>query len=184
MVRRAYIALSAAALAPLAALPGCFSRGSGTPYGLVAGAPAPAGLTAVQSENRGEKKEGQVEVSWVFRAEDLMSCKTSARDLRHAQRRFGDGITVSAFAVDTDPELVASFLRNERLDLPVVNISERDYRQMFGSEATPAVVVTQGQQVIEVLAAGRQIPRGRRGTAALVERLKALVPQPTDSLPR
>jgi hypothetical protein len=70
-----------------------------------------------------------VTLEWVFRAGDLMSCRTSARDLRHARLAYGDRVQIRAVAVGSDVEYVQSFLRGERLQAEVVTFSEGDYQK-------------------------------------------------------
>lgn len=119
-----------------------------------------AGLSRAASEE-------VITLRWVFRPGDLMSCRTSARDLRHARLAFGNRVQIRAVAVGSDLEYVQSFLRGERLSAEVITISERDYRRTLASVPTPSVALVQDGHVLEVFAAGNLYLPGGRGTAAL-----------------
>jgi hypothetical protein len=127
-----------------------------------------------------QQTEDIVTLRWVFRPGDLMSCRTSARDLRHARLAFGDRVQIHAVAVGSDVEYVQSFLRGERLQAEVVTISERDYRRNLSSVPTPSVALVRAGHTLELFAAGNlQLP-GRPSTSTLNQVLASLfgtVPQ-------
>jgi hypothetical protein len=118
--------------------------------------------------------EDVITLRWVFRPGDLMSCRTSARDLRHARLAFGDRVQIHAVAVGTDVEYVQSFLRGERLHAEVITISERTYRRDLASVPTPSVALVQDGNVLELFAAGNLHLPGRQNTSALNQVLAGL----------
>jgi hypothetical protein len=120
------------------------------------------------------RSEDVITLRWVFRPGDLMSCRTSARDLRHARLAFGDRVQIHAVAVGTDVEYVQSFLRGERLHAEVVTISERAYRRDLASVPTPSVALVQDGNVLELFAAGNLHLPGRPNTSALNQVLAGL----------
>lgn len=89
-----------------------------------------------------------VTVLWVVRAQDCLSCQTAAPTMRHLQRRFANNVEIVVVAVSDEEELVNSFLRAERLDVPVVHVDRRQYANLFGRTPVPAVHVIHGGRVV------------------------------------
>jgi hypothetical protein len=123
-----------------------------------------------------------VTLQWVFRTGDLMTCRTSARDLRHARLAFGNRVQIRAVAVATEAEVVRAFLRGERLNAEVVTISEREYRRTLSSMPTPSVTLLHDGHAVELFTAGNLSLPNRRTTGALSQVLAVLLggapPQP------
>lgn len=139
---------------------------------------------ASSTASTGVLAEGDsVTLQWVFRAGDLLSCRTSARDLRHASLAYGSRVKIHAVAVATDVELVRGFLRSERLTAEVVPVSEREYRQHLGSVPTPSVAIVQNGRMLELFGAGNLHIPGRQGTDQLDQTLARLFEGSTSILP-
>lgn len=108
------------------------------PPELAAGSLAPAGLSA--------SADRAVRVTWVFDARDLLRCRSSARELRHLQARFGTKVEVGAIALDADRASVESFLRYERVTSAV------QYRRSGDASAPagirwPALYLVRGRRI-------------------------------------
>lgn len=128
--------------------------------------------------------DAPITVRWVFRQGDLLSCRTSVRDLRHVLLNFGDQVRLTAVAVDTDPEFVRDFLRAERLDADLVIVSEREYRDELGSVPTPSVGLLSAGQMIGFFTAGNLRIQDRPSTSELSFTLQRLLPAAAPGAPR
>jgi hypothetical protein len=107
-------ALRSLTAACAAALVACGGRNGGrTP--LLPGMAAPPVLAA--------SSPSAVRASWVFDGQDLLRCRNSAIELRHLAARFGSALELVAVAVDADSADVASFLRVQRVHVPVRYVS-------------------------------------------------------------
>jgi hypothetical protein len=116
-----------------------------------------------------------VSVAWTLQDEDIYSCESAAYDLRALIRSYGSQVAIQAIAVDADPTLVASFLRAERLNIPVTYLSARQYQVAYGSRPLPGVAVKQSGRLVEVVNSGQMHVRGRRDTSSLNEIVANLV---------
>lgn len=143
----------------------------------IAGA-VPAGIEA------SSPRSSVVGVSWTLRDEDLFACETAAYDLRALLREHRGQVSVRAIAVDADPSLVASFMRNERLDITVAYVSAEQYRLAYGAPPRPGVVVTHRGRLVEALNTGQLRVQGRRDTRSLGEIVTGLVSGTRSSLAR
>lgn len=85
--------------------------------------------------------------TWVFNDADLVRCRSSARELRHLQARFGRALETMALAVDADPRDVTGFLRVQRVGGPVRYIRRREHRDEMGRLLTPALYITRGDRI-------------------------------------
>ena len=110
-----------------------------------------------------------VSVAWTLRDQDLFACQNAAYDLRALIREYGAGVAVHAIAVDADPALVASFLRNERLNIPVSYLTAQQYRVAYLARPRPGVSVLQHGRLVETVNTGQLHVRGRRDTSSLDE---------------
>lgn len=108
---------------------------------LAAGNFAPPALAASSS--------ARVRATWVFDARDLVRCRTSARELRHLQARFGGEIEIAAIALDADRHSVESFLRYERIRPAVRFLSTRDGSVPPGVQ-WPALYISKGPRLEKV----------------------------------
>jgi hypothetical protein len=70
---------------------------------------------------------------------------------------------------------VASYLRAERLRIPVSYLSAQQYQVAYGSRPVPGVAVTQSGRLVEVVNSGQLHVRGRRDTRSLNEIVGNLV---------
>jgi len=171
MVRRTIIALSlsAAALGSPGLGTSAAAQASAS-FAVMRGSPAPRLSNA--------RSESQLVVQWVFRAADLLTCRTSAAELRHAQMQFGNHVQVSVVAVDVDPGVVRALLRSERVVADVVHLSEREYARDFGAVQTPVVFVVRSGRVTEMFASGNTEGGGRRSSASLNSYLATQLQRP------
>ena len=160
MVRRTFVSLTAA----LAALLGA----GAAPLAAQPAASRPAVLASPVAP-------APVTVEWAFHRDDLMTCRTSARDLRHLRARYGSQLRIQVVAVDTDAEYVASLLRTERLEAGVTFLSEREYRARYGKEATPVVFASEVGGVRVVFASGNLAVPSRRSAASLADYIESLL---------
>jgi hypothetical protein len=118
---------------------------------------------------------GPVALTWVFRGQDVFACQSDAYDLRAVLRTYASNVSARMVAVDADPQVVASFLRREGLNLRVSFLSAQEYRQAFHTAPVPGVSVTRGGQLVENLNTGQLQVRGRRDTSSLMEIVGQLV---------
>ena len=116
-----------------------------------------------------------VTVEWAFHRDDLMTCRTSARDLRHLRSRYGSQLRIQVVAIDTDAEYVTSLLRTERLEAGVTFLTEREYRARYGVEATPVVFASEAGGVRVVFASGNLTLPSRRSAASLADYIESLL---------
>jgi hypothetical protein len=161
MVRRTLVSLTTALAAVLSAGARPLGAQSAVPR---AAAYAPAAVSPAP-----------VTVEWAFRRDDLMTCRTSAGELRHLRARFGSQVRIQVVAVDTDAEYVASFLRTERLEAGVTFLSEREYRTRYGNEATPVVFASLPGGGRVVFASGNLTLPSRRSVASLTDFIESLL---------
>ena len=85
--------------------------------------------------------------TWVFNDADLVRCRSSARELRHLQARFGHALETMALAVDADPGDVTGFLRVQRVGGPVRYIHRSEHRDEMARLQTPALYITRGDRI-------------------------------------
>jgi hypothetical protein len=116
-----------------------------------------------------------VTLEWAFHRDDLMTCRTSASDLRRLRARFGSQLRIQVVAVDTDAEYVAALLRVERLEAGMTLLSEREYRARYPNEPTPAVFASQAGGVRVVFASGNVSMPTRRSAASLEDFIEGLL---------
>lgn len=133
-----------AGLVVLSAVAAACARRAGPSRELAPGMAAPTLLTA------GAPRQA-VRAIWVFEGGDLLNCRSSARELRHIQARFGDSVSVAAVAIDADPGYVRSFLRVQRVNVPVAYADRsRDSRRIEGLLA-PALYLTDASRIVAIL---------------------------------
>ncbi len=87
-----------------------------------------------------------LEIVWSFEVEDLMVCDAGpAMALRHLQRQYGPRVRLTMVAVGKDPHLIRPFLKRERLNAEVVQVSSAaDYARRFGPAPLPSVQFRRG----------------------------------------
>lgn len=120
-----------------AILAGCQRGEAAAP--LAVGTAAPAALAASSSN--------AVRATWIFDGADLLRCRSSARELRHLQARFGDGVEVRAIALDADSAYVRSFFRLQRVHAPVLYLDRDAARSALPGAVAPALYVTRGGRI-------------------------------------
>lgn len=155
----------------------CASCGA-TPWGgggkpLAVGDAAPSAWSA----EAGEEAEPLL-VVWALRSADVVTCATSAQEIRHVQRAYGGRVRAMAVTAGPDSALVASFLRAERLArLPRRHLSEREFKEETGGEAAPTVYVVRSGRVVALLRADRNTLLSGRGADRLDSVVTALLAQ-------
>jgi hypothetical protein len=134
MRRRLLVCAGAAAC-----LAACGDGGAEAALRLSVGSPAPAAWTAGAQD---------VVVGWAVRPEQLVACETAAHQLRAWRARFGSAVALSVVTVESEPGLVRTFLRAQRLSgVPVRVLPEREFRGAFGPLAEPMLFVVQNGRV-------------------------------------
>jgi hypothetical protein len=152
--------------------------------------PAPSAATATQDDVvprpsiAAVQSTAELAVTWVFRGEDLFACETVAYDLRRVLGEYGRRVDIRAIGINTDAELVASFLRKERLPIRVAPYTEVQYRQAFGNVASPAVFITQAGQPVRSVFASNTPRTGPRSSADLYDVVTELLTRPARTLAR
>ena len=156
MVRRAAVPLVSALALPITLLAAFAS----VPSSALDFAPA-------ASHTRSEAATAEVQVEWVLRTRDLITCQTAAPDLRRIQHQYSGQVRVVAYAVASDTALVHSFLRRERLvhvDVrPITErVFQRDFAHRLGSpEQTPTLIVLHRGGQVAFDGRARVVPGGR-----------------------
>lgn len=84
--------------------------------------------------------EAGLEIVWLIRAEDYLTCETAAFALRRAASR-PEAPVLRVVLVGDDGGLAEGFLRTERVDAQLVRISARELRQHFGGVPLPALYI-------------------------------------------
>lgn len=96
---------------------------------------------------------------WVFDARECLGCKLTdpARTVRAVQRRLGEHVELVAVAigenVEADHDLVAGFLRSQRVSARIEVRSRAEYVQAFGRTETGLFYVADGPGVIKAVVA-------------------------------
>jgi hypothetical protein len=126
----------------------------------------------------------ELTVTWVFRGEDLFACETVAYDLRRILGEYAGRVDVRAIGIDTDDELVASFLRKERLPIAVAPYSEVQYWQAFHTESSPAVFITRAGEPVRSVFASDGARTGQVNNFELYDLVGQLLARPAHTLAR
>ncbi|HEX6367683.1 MAG TPA: hypothetical protein VF006_02045 [Longimicrobium sp.] len=88
-------------------------------------------------------------VRWVFREQDLVTCRTPAALLRHLRARFGgEELAIAAFAVGMSQSRAESFFRAERLEFPVEGIEEAALQALSPDTPPPGLYFMLGDSVV------------------------------------
>jgi hypothetical protein len=126
----------------------------------------------------------ELTVTWVFRGEDLFACETVAYDLRRIIGEYGGRVDVRAIRINADDELVASFLRKERLPIRVASMSAAQYHQAYQTENSPAVFINRGGQRLRSYFASDAPRTGQRSSLDLYAVVGQLLAHPAHTLAR
>lgn len=108
---------------------------------LAVGNPAPPLLAA--------STESSVRATWVFSGRDLIRCRSSARELRGLQARFGGRVEIVAVAFRADRHSVESFLKRERVHAEVKVMGTIDEDEARGVRM-PALYLVKGRTVAAI----------------------------------
>ncbi len=96
---------------------------------------------------------------WIFDARECLGCKLTdpARTVRAVQRQLGEHVELVAVAVgengEADHDMVAGFLRSQRVSARIEVRSRAEYVQAFGRADTGLFYVADGSGVIEAVLA-------------------------------
>lgn len=112
---------------------------------------AAASETALQSAGRSPRAPS---LRWIFRQQDLLTCRTAAYTLRHLNATLGDKIEIIAVPVGIDENVVRSFLRAERLPIGLSAISEYEMSGRYGDTPPPGLYVLLGDSVVRAFPVG------------------------------
>jgi hypothetical protein len=130
------------------------------------------------------RTNSELTVTWVFRGEDLFACETVAYDLRRVLGEYGERVEVRAIGINADEELVASFLRKERLPIQVAPYTEVQYRQAFGTTNSPAVFIARPGQPVRTVFASNAPQVGRQSSLGLYEVVTQMLARPARTIAR
>ena len=110
---------------------------------------------------------------WIFDARECLGCTLTdpARAVRALQHRLGDRIEVVAVAVgergDADRDLVAGFLRSQRVSARTEVRSRSDYVRAFGQAETGLFYVTNRFGIVEAVLPTSEAEDWRSATDSL-----------------
>ncbi|HEV7591293.1 MAG TPA: hypothetical protein VGO40_24485 [Longimicrobium sp.] len=107
--------------------------------GVAAAASCAASADAVPRGERFPLGSGAapMEIVWVLRPDDYLTCQTAADGVRRLQRQYGGALPVSVVGVGAHPEWLRGFLRRQRIEAGITSLSERDFRRRFRRQPTP-----------------------------------------------
>jgi len=92
-----------------------------------------------------------MEVVWVLRAEDFLTCQASANGVRAFQRRFGHVRLSVLYVGDSHEDWVQGFLRRQRIEAPVTRLSEEEFQRSFRARPAPWLYLLRDGVVHDVL---------------------------------
>lgn len=124
---------------------------------------------------RGPANGAPVTLTWTLRSQDLFACESAAYDLRALVRSYGGAISLRVIAIDSDPALVAAFMRREQINAAVVHLSTREYRRAHRTNPIPGIDVSRQGQLIGSVNAGLVHVRGRRNSDSLDEIVREIL---------
>ncbi|HEX2095019.1 MAG TPA: hypothetical protein VHG28_21650 [Longimicrobiaceae bacterium] len=129
------------------------------PAGIAAvSAATPEGSSSVRTGigSRGSPSSPEIPmVRWVFRKEDLITCRTAAYALRHLKATLGSEVRITALAVDMDEGFARSFLRSERLPIELLTVPAHRLESRYGDTPPPGLYVLLGDSLVQAFPAGR-----------------------------
>jgi hypothetical protein len=128
-----------AALTALACVAAC-ARPTGD--ALPAGTLFPAGVAA---------SGAPVQVVWVLRPDDYLTCQTAAPGLRDLQRATGAGVPLTIVYVGPHADWLREFLGRQRLQATVRRMDDEAFRRSFHRSPMPWLYLLDGGVVRSVL---------------------------------
>jgi hypothetical protein len=92
-----------------------------------------------------------VQIVWVLRPEDYLTCQNAAQAVRILQRHYGEALAVSVIYSGPRPEWVVEFLRQQRIAAEFTPLGRREFYTVFGRRPPPAIYLVDGTRVVDVL---------------------------------
>ncbi len=116
-----------------------------------------------------------VHVAWLVREDDLLGCRTRARELRALGARHPSRMRLTMVVVGESTGLAEGFIRRERLAATLRTAAARTYRDQLGATPLPALLVIEDGRVRALWSGAPESPPTE--TAALAAVLARLVPK-------
>ncbi|SOD02474.1 hypothetical protein SAMN05216486_10382 [bacterium JGI 053] len=113
---------------------------------------------------RGNAPPAPLEIVWVLRPDDYLTCQNAADGVRRLQRGYGRALPVTVLAIGPHPEWLREFLRRQRIDAEVTILAESEFRRRFQRQPAPWLYLLRGGRVFDVLPGlGSVYPAARWG---------------------
>lgn len=108
--------------------------------------------------------DAPIEIVWVLRPDDYLTCQTAADGVRRLQRKYGAALPVSVVGVGPHPEWLRGFLRRQRVDARVTSFTEQEFRRRFQRRPAPWIYLLRDGRVFDVVPGrGAVYPAARWG---------------------
>lgn len=107
------------------------------------------------------------EIVWVFKAEDILRCETAAYALRRV-RAMESAPPLRLVLVGSGEGLIHDYLRGERLDADMIQLSAWEYRRRYGRTRLPALYIAHESRVVHVWAGIESVGETTRGDRPLL----------------
>lgn len=107
------------------------------------GTPVPALFAA-------REQAGAATLLWIVQDASLVRCNTAAYDIRRLQHEFAGRVQLKVVRVGPATPWLAAFLSRERLVADVADVSDAEYRRMFGSARVPALYLVRDGKIRSV----------------------------------
>lgn len=112
--------------------------------------------------------DAPVQVVWVVRPEDYLTCQTAAGGLREFQRKVDPGVPLTVLYTGPHASWLDEFLRQQRITATILAIREADFRRAFARKPGPWLYFVRGGVVQGVLPGGGYV-RPATSWSALVD---------------
>jgi len=93
-------------------------------------------------------------VTWVFRPDGFLACRSPASALRHLTSDFQGRVRIVAYGVGVDAHRAHAMLRRERLDVELVTGSADGYRRVYAANAATGIHIVRDGRVVQSFEAG------------------------------
>lgn len=114
----------------------------------------------------GDSPAAPLEIVWVLRPDDYLTCQNAANGVRRLQRSHGRALPVRVLAIGPHPEWLREFLRRQRIDAEVTVLAESEFRRRFQRQPAPWLYLLRAGRVFDVIPGrGSVYPAARWGPA-------------------